>query len=414
MNNKFKNIKIFLASPGDTKKERECVADVINEINIAISKSNIRYELIKWETHSTPQMGRPQEIINELLDCDIFIGIIWNKFGSPTGGKTKKNVKYDSGTQEEFELVYNKWKNTGVPKILFFRAIKKLPPNEVNIKQYAKVEQFFSNFSHDKKHPGLYKEYKIITEFKSNLRITLIQHIISLIQKNDYELHYLDKYGIKKIFIPHLNELRNIEKKDTLINSDFICLVAHSGYSFIAQFGHRFRDIVEEHLRSGKQFKAILTNPWSESGFFISLAEVQNRIENPLKNKNFNPINVIEEAKWYQVKFKDSLNGYNILKNKYGNLIQIRFTRYEIPASVLLTDLNCFIEPYLPVNLNKRYEKGMLTYEMQVDKTSYLYEHNKEYFEFLWEISDDIEVYKKNIEIYKKQLKDKIIIKEEE
>ncbi|MFR9211672.1 MAG: hypothetical protein ACLVKT_15405, partial [Intestinibacter bartlettii] len=380
------------------KKEREYVTEIIDEINVSISRLNMRYELIKWETHTIPQMGRPQEIINRQLDikqCDIFIGILWNKFGSPTGKNIEKNVEYDSGTQEEFEMVYSEWKSKGKPKILFFKSNKRLTPSQIDTEQYMKVENFFSNFSHNREHPGLYKEYKTINEFKKNLRISLIQYIVSLIEKsnenNDGELNYLDEYGIKKIFVPNLNELRNMEKKESLINTNCICLVAHSGYSFIAQFGHRFRDIIEEHLRSGKRFKAILTNPWSESGFFISLAEVQKGIKNPLKDKNFDPINIINEAKWYQVKFKDSLNGYDILKSKYGDLIQIRFTRYEIPASVLLTDLDCFIEPYLPINLNERYEKGMLTYEIKVDKTSYLYKHNKKYFDFLWEISDDIE-----------------------
>ena len=197
-----------------------------------------------------------------------------------------------------------------------------------------------------------------------------------------------------------MNNIRNISKINSLNNSKNIYLIAHSGFSFIAQFGHRFRNIVEEKLNSGYEFKAILTNPWSESGFFISLSETKDKIKSDV-------ISIIEEANWYKVKFQDSINGYKHLSKKYKDKIQIRFTRFEIPSSILLTDDNCFIEPYLPINLEKRYENGMLTFELQLSNESYLYQHNKDYFDFLWKISDDIDTYQRNITVYKDQLKTK-------
>ena len=79
-----------------------------------------------------------------------------------------------------------------------------------------------------------------------------------------------------------------------------------------------------------------------------------------------------------------------------------------------MTDDNCFIEPYLPINLDKRYEEGMLTFELKLSKYSYLYNHNKDYFEFLWKISDDIDTYHQNIENYKSILKNKFDFFKEE
>ncbi len=114
------------------------------------------------------------------------------------------------------------------------------------------------------------------------------------------------------------------------------------------------------------------------------------------------------------MKYNDSLNGYNMLRKKYEDRIQIRFTRFDIPSSVLLTDDDCYIEPYIPVNIQERYEKGMLTFEVKLSSTAQLYQHNVKYFEFLWEVSDSFEEYNKNVRNYKRQLKSKITMRSEE
>ena len=296
--------------------------------------------------------------------------------------------------------------------------------NDFDIEQLDKIKRFFTKFSFDSEHPGLYQEYKSNYEFREYLQRALIKYAINHYQKalnrqaeEDISLpKKLTSFGLQSIFVPELNDLRNSDKINSLNNTTDIFLIAHSGYSFIAQFGHRFRNIVEDKLKNGYSFKAILTNPWSESGFFISYSEViphsnENQfIINNGGKKSLDCIKIIEQAKWYQVKFSDSLNGYFHLRKKYGDRIQIKFTRYEIQSSILITDDECYIEPYLPVNLEERYEKGMLTFELKLSNLSYLYNHNKNYFDFLWSLSDDIEKYEKNINTYKTQLKNKLLL----
>jgi hypothetical protein len=72
-------LKVMIASPGDVATERDIVTDELygwNNAN-AVSREMI-LQPVKWETHSSPQMGaHPQDIINDnlLLDADIVVGV---------------------------------------------------------------------------------------------------------------------------------------------------------------------------------------------------------------------------------------------------------------------------------------------------------------------------------------------------
>lgn len=422
MKNKISIKKVFIGSPSDTEKERKCVDNVVQEFNQSLGDLlKIKFETIKWESHSSPQMGRPQEIINKQLkidQCDLFIGILCMKFGSPSGGINCDGIAYESGTEEEFNIAYNSWKLKKEPIIMIFKSIKNQSTKNINTEQLQKINKFLGEFSHDKSHPGLYKEYCSTKEFEKMLRMSLIQYAISNsinFSSDIYTLSSLDSYGIEEIYVPEMNSIRNESKKKSLQESNNIYLIAHSCYSFIAQFGHRYRDIIEEKLQKGYTFKAIASNPWSESSFFASFSEEYENLNEYKFIGNdgkvyLDCIKIIEHSKCYNVKYKDSINGYLKLRKKYGDKIQLRFTKYEMMSSILLTDKDCYIEPYLPVNLEERYEKGMLTFELKVSKTSYLYRHNKKYFDFLWEFSEDYETYISHVEKYKEILKNKTIM----
>ena len=90
---------VMIASPSDVASERSIVREVIYEWNaIHSEKENIVLLPVGWESHSSPEMGRPQEIINrQTVDkCDLLVGIFGTRIGTDTG-------EYDSGTIEEIE-----------------------------------------------------------------------------------------------------------------------------------------------------------------------------------------------------------------------------------------------------------------------------------------------------------------------
>ena len=77
----------------------------------------VHIELYRWED-TPPGFGRPQEIINQMVDeCDLFIGLLWERWGQSTG-------KYSSGFEEEFERARDRRKTQGQPEIwLVFKEI---------------------------------------------------------------------------------------------------------------------------------------------------------------------------------------------------------------------------------------------------------------------------------------------------
>jgi hypothetical protein len=62
----YQMLKIFLASPGDMAKERETVRSVVAELNKSGSgladERGIQFEVIGYDTHVAPDMGRPQGV----------------------------------------------------------------------------------------------------------------------------------------------------------------------------------------------------------------------------------------------------------------------------------------------------------------------------------------------------------------
>ena len=110
MSDPMLKIKVFASSPCDVSYERQQLGKVFEKLNRTLGREkNIHLELVTWETHTQPSMGRPQGVINKQIGTyDIFIGIMWKRFGTPTG-------KAESGTEEEFQLAYEGWKNNNHP-----------------------------------------------------------------------------------------------------------------------------------------------------------------------------------------------------------------------------------------------------------------------------------------------------------
>lgn len=394
--------RIFVASPANVKKERNSLSTIINEVNIIAGEHlHLQFELIRWETHATPSMGRPQEIINiqlKIAECDLFIGILWHRFGSRTGGENIRGELYESGTEEEFDIAYTNWLDKHTPSISFLRCKRKASPKDIDPEQLSKVEKFFDRFSFSGETPGLISEYNSPSEFEQCVRRILLGFAlnrsmdIDLSKKNPGLLPsaFLE-HGFDRLYTPSTNSFRNQEKSVCIQQSNSLKLIAHSGFSFIAEFGHKFRHEIESHLAKGGSFRAVLTNPWTESAFFIALGELYNIGSDDIAKHYEDPVLTIEKSNWYRIKYRDSITGYLSLRQSYDSLIDIRFSSIEIPSSILITDNCCFFEPYLPVNLWERSKNNMLTFELKISEQSPLYKYSSNYFNYLWESSETFE-----------------------
>ena len=169
-------LKVFVASPEDVSEERGCLEEIVRELNtIWAQQFGIRFELIHWETHTYPGFGEdPQAVINEQItqDFDIFIGLMWYRFGTPTG-------RAGSGTVEEFNRAKKRHDQNpdSLQLMIYFKdAPAPIPPSQLDFKQLARVSEFRSSLGEQ---GGLYRTFQTVSEFEKLVRM----HLSLLVQK---------------------------------------------------------------------------------------------------------------------------------------------------------------------------------------------------------------------------------------
>src|SRR5919201_2976346 len=114
-----------MASPGDLVDERASLQAEVNRLNKNLGRIlNGHIDLYGWED-TRPGFARPQHLINKEVDeCDLFIGMLGRRWGSPTG-------TFSSGFEEEFTLAVERRRKTGKPEIwLLFRSLPEDSKND--------------------------------------------------------------------------------------------------------------------------------------------------------------------------------------------------------------------------------------------------------------------------------------------
>lgn len=167
-------LSVFVASPSDVDEERNRLEEVIRELNIMWARDlGIRLELVRWETHAYPSFGEdPQAVINGQIpqDFDLFIGMMWYRFGTPTG-------RAGSGTIEEFQLAKERHGRDGSSPqmmIYFKDAPAPIPPSKLDHSQLAKIADFRASLG---KEGGLFWSFISTEEFEKLVRLHLTRHI---------------------------------------------------------------------------------------------------------------------------------------------------------------------------------------------------------------------------------------------
>jgi len=161
-------LDVLVSSPSDVVPERNAVREVITEWNATWARERgLRLNLLTWETDTFPGVGDDaQDVINKQIgdDYDIFIGILWGRFGTPT-------KKASSGTSEEFERAYRRYQkgHEGIA-IMFYFKDEPIRPSEIDPKQLVKVEEFKKSLS---SMGALYHQFQSTDEFERLLRIHL-------------------------------------------------------------------------------------------------------------------------------------------------------------------------------------------------------------------------------------------------
>lgn len=168
-----KVIKILVASPSDTKGERESCVRVFEELNQGIgNKHSFVIEKRMWEHNTRPSVGNySQKVVSEQLgnDYDVFVGIMNNKFGSET-------KKAGSGTEEEFNNAYDRIINNEAVEIMFYFNDEPVKKSELNTDDVNKINTFKKKVSD----LGSYHwTYSGVQEFEKTFRRQLTDYLLN-------------------------------------------------------------------------------------------------------------------------------------------------------------------------------------------------------------------------------------------
>ncbi len=170
------DIKIFLSCPQDIVEEGNIiniVERIIQEVNFYYKSFDIKFDLTYWKKSPSIGKGEPrvQDRINNRLvkNCDIFLGILWTKIGSPPGINTE-GISYSSGTEEEFYLA------SGLNKDLWMLFCSySVDISIIDAKLVEQLEKVRDFKKHLKEEGILYAEFSSEKEFRDLLKETITE-----------------------------------------------------------------------------------------------------------------------------------------------------------------------------------------------------------------------------------------------
>lgn len=146
----MKELVVFMASPGDLLEERDRIRRLADDVNALFETKGAGVRVVGWETIQ-PEYGRPQALINPRVhDCDVFIGILKRRWGSPTG-------EYSSGFEEEFNIAVERRKTSSKPAISLYFADVPAEDREDPGQNLSKVLAFRERIQLE--HIGLYRDF---------------------------------------------------------------------------------------------------------------------------------------------------------------------------------------------------------------------------------------------------------------
>jgi hypothetical protein len=161
--------KVFLSCPSDIANKTNITKIVEEELKTANmyykELLGISFDLKFWKKNPILGRGIPrvQDTINKnfVMNCDIYIGILWTVFGSPPGIDSA-GIEYGSGTEEEFYLVKSLNK-----ELWFFFYNCPVRLSDIETEELERVRKFKVRLQEEK---IWYAEILSEEDFKTSLR----------------------------------------------------------------------------------------------------------------------------------------------------------------------------------------------------------------------------------------------------
>jgi len=163
-------VRIFIASPSDVVHYRKITSELIEEINgiLHAQGSRIRGKAVGWETLS-PGVGEDgQDVINRQVgdNFDIFVGILWHRFGTPTN-------RAESGTEEEFNRALELHRRSpNRIKVLTYKC--NVGPDDLESVDPVQLGKLNDFVKHLRAAGVFYQPFSTEEQFIKNLRLHLL------------------------------------------------------------------------------------------------------------------------------------------------------------------------------------------------------------------------------------------------
>lgn len=143
MRTMYDSLRVFVSSPNDVEEERSIVEQIIEKVSYTCKESlGVELQCVTWDKFVPQAPNLPAESIQDILNaeikkCQIFILILWKRYGSKEIGQPKSN------TQREAETALDLLKRDR--KIMFLSYFRDIPINYDAGSQQKGVEAFRDN-----------------------------------------------------------------------------------------------------------------------------------------------------------------------------------------------------------------------------------------------------------------------------
>jgi hypothetical protein len=178
----LKKIRIFTAAPQDVSPERACLESLIQQLNkpgeIA-EQMGMTLELVDWDSYfdSTVVKGGISSGPG-LTEWDLFIGILWTRFDTPKGKKSREGAAvFSPAAENEFNYVYGLWKTKEISRIRLYFCLRSILPKDIDAGQLDRVRLFLNEIKADNQPTGFYKTFEDINSFKELLQQDLLEYM---------------------------------------------------------------------------------------------------------------------------------------------------------------------------------------------------------------------------------------------
>lgn len=293
----------FIASPGDTREERDSCEEVFNDINNGIGRSlGFRLSTLRWENDvysSIADYG--QDVINKQIDTkyDLFLGIMKSRFGTPT-------PVAGSGTEEEFNNAFEKWKSGEIDNIFFFFGNTQKSLNDIDPDQLKQVRVFKERIQ---KQGVVPMEYVDLEDFKRQLKRNIENYFID----NKPRKRKGAKQDSKALIKAKVDSYDYRKLWETAISLLYKNATTQQVYTKLTKSKSRFNKVIfpQEHVISHLLTKEPLTKEKAEL-FALAVSNI-GQIPSYYDNYHKVDIELNKQPIWVQLKTREeTLRGSKI------------------------------------------------------------------------------------------------------